>query len=170
MKPRIYKGVALNQTCLVKVNHKTWYWLLYSHSIEDYIFVAFDAEKHKTVQWQQQGSTPQIIRLSLFDDNLVAGKLGAITDIQVYRNSYEALMGLQGLSRSKSVKTIKCGDVLICDLKYLEEMIGKRIVLMDGIKIETIDADEEMAVEHKIVGKVFGEWLRGDDNDVKNEV
>lgn len=168
MKPRKFNGQILNQRCLVRLNHcSPWYWLLYNQSSDDYEFISYDYEKRKTVRWQQSRDTPQVITLGMFDAALYNSKLGVITDIKVYRNSYEALTGLQGFSKAKNVQHLRIGDVLICTHKKLEEMIGSRIIISDKIEapVELLEEVAEENVEPIVVRGICGEWTRGGIDD-----
>jgi len=127
-----YKGTNLNQRCVVKLKGEL-YWLLVDEprsqdqdSPNDFILVSWDVDETKRLQ---QKRSPQIARISLFDENLYHEDFGQITDIYQFHRSYGCLCFLQSKSKAEHLHTKVEAAGRKVTTKELKRHFGKNITL-----------------------------------------
>ncbi len=117
LETRTYKGNILNQTCILVIENKP-YWLMFDNSDEDYVLVGW--KNGETKRLGQIGS-PQVAKLSHFDNNLVSNYFGSVSKILIFKTGYYALCYLQHKSEVTytTVEVDKPRVVTLADLKYV---------------------------------------------------
>jgi hypothetical protein len=126
---KVYKGIILNQQCIVR-SEGIDYWLLYDNTKDDYIFVKSRDKEGSLESIRVANKNGTALYLSQFDDNLFSEAFGQISEVRQYRSGYNCLCSLQNKSKREHT-TIKVDPVKKTITRVdIEKAFGKNIEIV----------------------------------------